>query len=71
MDETSERFPDSLWERRNFTPRMQAAFQRNSALQLLQYNAADRRDVRLSLGVREAGHPDSTGVGPRCLDRLY
>ena len=40
MDETSECFPDSLWERRNFTPRMQAAFQRNSALQLLQYNAA-------------------------------
>ena len=40
MDETSEYFPDSLWERRNFTPRMQAAFQRNSALQLLQYNAA-------------------------------
>jgi glycosyltransferase involved in cell wall biosynthesis len=40
MDETSECFPDSLWERRNFTPRMQAAFQRNSARQLLQYNAA-------------------------------
>jgi glycosyltransferase involved in cell wall biosynthesis len=40
MDETSECFSDSLWERRNFTPRMQAAFQRNSALQLLQYNAA-------------------------------
>jgi glycosyltransferase involved in cell wall biosynthesis len=40
MDEISECFPDSLWERRNFTPRMQAAFQRNSALQLLQYNAA-------------------------------
>jgi glycosyltransferase involved in cell wall biosynthesis len=40
MDETSECFPDSLWERRNFTPRMQAAFRRNSALQLLQYNAA-------------------------------
>jgi glycosyltransferase involved in cell wall biosynthesis len=40
MDETSEYFPDSLWERRNFTPRMQAAFQRNSARQLLQYNAA-------------------------------
>jgi glycosyltransferase involved in cell wall biosynthesis len=40
MDERSEPFPDSLWERRNFTPRLQAAFQRNSALQLLQYNAA-------------------------------
>jgi glycosyltransferase involved in cell wall biosynthesis len=40
MDETSECFPDSLWERRNFTPRLQAAFQRNSARQLLQYNAA-------------------------------
>ena len=40
MDESSESFPESLWERRNFTPRMQAAFHRNSALQLLQYNAA-------------------------------
>lgn len=40
VDETSESFPESLWERRNFTPRMQAAFNRNSAVQLLQYNAA-------------------------------
>ena len=43
IDETSERFPDSLWERRNFTPRMQAAFQRNSARQLLQYIAGESR----------------------------
>lgn len=40
VDESSQPFPESLWERRNFTPRMQAAFHRNSALQLLQYNAA-------------------------------
>ena len=63
MDQTSERFPDSLWERRNFTPRMQAAFQRNSALQLLQYNAATGATFVFSLRVCETGHSDSTGVG--------
>jgi glycosyltransferase involved in cell wall biosynthesis len=40
VNESSEAFPESLWERRNFTPRRQTAFDRNSAVELLQYNAA-------------------------------
>ena len=40
VDGRSEMLPESLWERRKYTQRMQADFQRNGLAQLFRYNPA-------------------------------
>jgi glycosyltransferase involved in cell wall biosynthesis len=40
MNEKSQVLPESLWERRKYTPGLQAEFQKNGAAQLLRFNPA-------------------------------